>query len=203
MRTRLGIRFTAVLLTLLGLSSVAAADDWDGYDRRDRTRIYGGVWLGFGGDIEVHGYDVGDMGKTIGGQTGVDVLVARYFSLGGEVRVGGFDVGHFDDRSRLIDLDFKPRLRLPLRHTPIELYLTTPIGLTIPRLSDIRGQGTDENIGWNVGFGGGANFWITHNFAINVEPIYLIHKFGLDGTDGNGNVTVKQFSILINAVWAF
>jgi hypothetical protein len=202
MRTRLGISFTAVLLTLVGLSSVAAADDWDGYDRRDRTRIYGGAWLGFGGDIEYRGNDVGNLGKTIGGQAGVDVLVARYFSLGGEVRLGGFDADGFDDRSRLIDLDFKPRLRLPLRHTPIELYLTTPIGLTIPRLADIDGRGTDENIGWNVGFGGGANFWITHNFGLNVEPIYLIHHFGVDGTDGDDKVKIKQFAIMLNAVFA-
>jgi hypothetical protein len=202
MRTRLGISFTAVLLTLLGLSSVAFADDWDGYERRDRTRIYGGVWLGFGGDIEYRGYDVGNLGKTIGGQGGVDVLVARYFSLGGEVRVGGFKAENFDQRSRLIDLDFKPRLRLPLRHTPIELYLTTPVGLTIPRLADVDGRGTDENIGWNVGIGGGANFWITHNFGFNVEPIYLIHHFGVDGTDGDDKVKIKQFSIMLNGVFA-
>jgi len=201
MRIRLNLRFTAVLLTLLGLSSVALADDFDDRYDRDRTRIYGGLWLGFGGDIEVHGYDVGDLGKTIGGQGGVDVIVARYLSLGGELRVGGFDVGNYDDRSRLIDLDFKPRLRFPLRRTPLELYGTIPIGLTIPRLADIDGVG-DENIGWNVGFGGGLNWFITHNFGLNVEPIYMLHFFGVDGTDGNDDVTVKQFAILINAVFA-
>jgi hypothetical protein len=204
MRTSSILSFTAVLVTLLGLSSAALADDFDDrYERRDRTRIYGGLWLGFGGDIEVEGFPnpIGELGKTIGGQTGVDVIVARYLSLGGEVRIGGFDIGNYDDRSRLIDLDFKPRLRFPLRNTPLELYGTIPVGLTIPRLADIDGAG-DENIGWNVGFGGGLNWFVTHNFGLNVEPIYMLHYFGLDGTDGNDDVTVKQFAILINAVFA-
>jgi hypothetical protein len=189
----------SAILTLAALSSRAAADD-----RHHPTRIYGGLWLGFGGDIEVDGVgDVGDLGKTIGGQGGVDVIVARYLSLGGEVRVGGFDVGSFDDRSRLIDLDFKPRLRLPIDDSPLELYLTVPVGLTIPRLADVgNGNDVDENIGWNVGVGGGVNAFVTHRFALNVEPIWLVHHFGTDGTDGGGDVKIKQFAILLNAVLA-
>jgi hypothetical protein len=205
MRRRFQVLLSVLGLTLFGATSQAAA--YDRYDadhwERDRTRIYGGLWLGFGGDIEVDGLgDVGDLGKTIGGQAGVDVLVLRYLSLGGEVRVGGFDVGNFDDRSRLIDLDFKPRLRLPLGRSPVELYATVPVGLTIPRLADVDGRGVDENIGWNVGVGGGANLWVTHNFGLNVEPIWLVHHFGTDGTDGEGNVKIKQFSIMLNALFA-
>jgi hypothetical protein len=188
----------AVALTVLGTASHVEARD---YDRDDPTRIYGGLWLGFGGDIEYEGRDVGDLGKTIGGQAGVDVRVGRWLSLGGEARVGGFDVGQFDDRNRLIDLDFKPRLYIPL-HAPVEIYLAVPIGLTIPRLSDVDGRGQDENIGWNVGVGPGLNVFLTHGFGLNVEPMWMFHHFGVDGTDGNDKITVKQFAVLLNAVFA-
>jgi hypothetical protein len=145
--------------------------------------------------------DVGDLGKTIGGQAGVDVRVGRWLSLGGEGRVGGFDIGNYDDRNRLIDLDFKPRLYLPL-HAPVEIYLTVPVGLTIPRLSDRDGRGSDENVGWNFGVGPGLNVFLTRSFGLNVEPIWMFHHFGTDGTDGNDKVTVKQFAILLNGVFA-
>ena len=198
------ILLCAVVLSIVGASSRASAERWARDDHYDPTRIYGGLWLGFGGDIEVsHVGQVGNLGKTIGGQGGVDVVVARYLSLGGEVRVGGFRIGGFDQRNRLIDLDFKPRLRLPLDSTPLELYLTVPVGLTIPRLSDLDGgRQVDNNIGWNVGVGGGLNAFITRSFAFNVEPIWLVHHFGIDGTDGNGTVKVKQFAIMLNAVLA-
>lgn len=204
MRRHVELWLCAVALIMLGSTSKAFARDWDRdrYDHYDPTRIYGGLWLGFGGDIEVDGLgDVGDLGKTIGGQVGVDVRVSRWFSLGGEVRIGGFDVDGFDDRNRLIDLDFKPRLYIPL-HAPVEIYLAVPIGLTIPRLADVDGRGPDENVGWNVGVGPGLNVFLTRNFGLNVEPIWMFHHFGIDGTDGNGDVTVKQFAILLNAVFA-
>lgn len=192
----------AVAIFVLGSASQASARDWDRDYDRDPTRIYGGVWLGFGGDIEVDGVGrVGDLGKTIGGQAGVDVLVSRWFSLGGEVRVGGFDVDGWDKRSRLIDLDFKPRLYLPL-NAPVEIYAAVPVGLTIPRLADIEGGPRDENIGWNIGVGPGINVFLTRSFGLNVEPMWLFHHFGLDGTDGNDAVTVKQFAIMINGLFA-
>jgi opacity protein-like surface antigen len=202
MRRRFSTLLCAMALTVFGVSSQAAADWDDDNDRYDDTRIYGGLWLGFGGDIEFEGIDVGDLGKTIGGQAGVDVVVARYFSLGGEVRVGGFDVDGFDTRNRLIDLDFKPRLRLPLRG-PLELYATVPVGLTIPRLADIEGRGgLDENLGWNLGVGAGLNWFLTDNFGLNVEPIWLMHNFGFEGPLGDGDVKMKQFAVMLNAVLA-
>jgi hypothetical protein len=188
-------------MTVVSFTSHAKADYDDRY-HYDPTRLYGGVWLGFGGNIDVDGVGhVGDLGKTIGGQVGVDVKLARIFSLGAEVRIGGFDVDGFDDRNRLIDLDFKPRLYLPL-NAPVEIYAAVPIGLTIPRLSDVDGRGPDANVGWNVGVGPGINVWFNNRFAVNAEPIWMFHHFGIDGTDGNGHVTVKQFAVLINAVLA-
>lgn len=193
----------AVALIVLGSASQAQARPYR-YDNYDPTRLYGGVWLGFGGKIEVDGLgDVGSLGKTIGGVAGVDVRVARWFSLGGEFRIGGFDVHrHFDDRNRLIDLDFKPRLYLPLK-APVEIYGAVPVGLTIPRLSDIDGRAPDQTVGWNVGVGPGINVFFNHAFGMNVEPIWLYHHFNIDDhTNGNGKVVVKQFSVMINALFA-
>ncbi len=186
----------ACALVFIGSATRAKADY-----HYDPTRLYGGVWLGFGGDIEVDGYgDAGDLGKTIGGQFGVDYRFLRLLSLGAEVRIGGFDVDGFDKRNRLIDLDFKPRLYLPL-NAPVEIYATVPIGLTIPRLADIDGRGADTNVGWNVGVGPGINVFLGHGIGLNVEPIWMFHHFSYDASIANGDITVKQFAILINLLF--
>jgi hypothetical protein len=78
-----------------------------------------------------------------------------------------------------------------------------PIGLTIPRLADVDGAGgVDENIGWNFGVGPGINVFLTDSFGLNAEPIWMFHHFGVDGTDGGDDITVKQFAVMINAVLA-
>ena len=152
-------------LTLFGTTHSAAAQDYDD-DSVDPTRLYGGVWLGFGGDAEVDGDDQfsGDLETTVGGQIGVDRVISRYFSLGGEARFGRARWKQFDG-TKLIDLDIKPRLRLPLRRS-IELYAAVPVGLTIPRLRDVP-NAPDSSTGWNIGAGGGINFFITDDFGLN------------------------------------
>jgi hypothetical protein len=208
-------------LTFFATLSSASADvrERDGYydGYRDNVRLYGGLWLGFGGKLKtdytgplglvsVAGSD--DQVTTIGGQVGVDVPIMRYLSLGGEARIGSFNGKTLDDRgvdrSKLIDLDFKPRLTIPLRRSPIEVYFTTPIGLTIPILADDYGDGTnfDAKVGWNLGIGAGLNFWLTRSFALNVEPMYLMHWFDLDVPTGSGSVKLQQFTIFLNAVFA-
>jgi len=180
-------------LFVLGATSSAAARDYDD-DDIDPTRLYGGLWLGFGGDAEVDGDDMftGDLETTVGGQLGVDRIVSRYFSLGAEARFGAIKWKQFDG-SKLIDLDFKPRLRLPLRSLPLEFYAAVPVGLTIPRLRDINGR-PDDKIGWNVGAGGGVNFFITDDFGLNAEPMWLMHDFG--------DYRLKQFSLFLNVILA-
>jgi hypothetical protein len=134
------------------------------------------------------------------------LAVLRFLSLGGEARFGTFNTEAFADndvdRSKLIDLDFKPRLTLPLRHSPIELYFTVPVGLTIPILADDFGgdDGIDGKLGWNLGIGAGINFWITRSFALNLEPNYLMHWFDLDVPVGSGSVKLQQFTLFLNAV---
>jgi hypothetical protein len=210
----------ATLTVLMAHSRAAAyvgdrAGDRDEY--RDDVRLYGGLGLGFGGKLETDA--TGPLGllrvdsdddliTTVGGQVGVDVPVLRYLSLGAEARIGAINGQTLDDRgvdrSKLIDLDFKPRLTLPLRRSPLEFYFTVPIGLTIPILADDFGDGDaiDAKLGWNLGVGAGLNFWLTHRLALNVEPMYLMHWFDLDLPAGSGSVKVQQFSLFLNAVFA-
>jgi hypothetical protein len=185
--------FAVAALSLFGATSSAAARDY--YDEDiDPTRIYGGLWLGFGGDAEVDGDGEfsGDLETTVGGQFGVDRIVSRYFSLGGEARFGRARWKQYDG-TKLIDLDFKPRLRLPLRSSPVEFYAAVPVGLTIPRLRD-NAPGPDGPVGWNVGAGGGINFFITDDFGLNAEPMWIMHDFG--------DYRLKQFSLFLNLVLA-
>lgn len=201
----------------VAIESRASADvgDRDGY--RDNVRLYGGLWLGFGGKAEadyrgplgIRASDTNnDQVTTLGGQVGVDVPVLRFLSLGAEARLGAFNSRYLDDRgvdrSKLIDLDFKPRLTLPLRRTPLELYFTVPVGLTIPILADDFGDGNnvDAKVGWNLGIGAGLNVWLTRRFALNLEPNYLMHWFDLDLPVGTGSVKLQQFTLFFNAVFA-
>lgn len=200
MRKPVWMLFCAAALSLFGATSNAAAD----YDRDiDDTRIYGGVWLGLAGDAS---FDDGepitrdvDYSSTLGGQLGIDVVTAKYFSLGGEARIGASKLLAGGDRSKMIDLDFKPRLRLPLYRLPIELYATVPVGITIPRLVDFD-EDANGKVGWNIGVGAGLNWFITRGFGVNVEPIWLRHHFKVDGP--YNDITVQQFALLINAVIA-
>ena len=145
---------------------------------------------------------------TFGGQAGFDIPVLRYLSLGGEARIAAFNTEGLDDndvdRSKLIDLDFKPRLTLPLKRSPFELYFTVPVGLTIPLLADDFGDGdtVDAKVGWNLGVGAGINVWLTHRVALNLEPNYLMHWFDLDLPVGSGSVKLQQFTLFLNAVFA-
>ena len=107
------------------------------------------------------------------------------------------------DRSKVIDLDFKPRLRFPLRNTPLELYVTVPLGLTVPRLGDVDTGNTDGKLGWNIGAGAGLHVLLTDHFGLNIEPIWLLHRFKIEVAVAENDFTVKQFSLMANAVLAF
>ena len=127
----------------------------------------------------------------------VAVALGAGFILGklldrAEARFGRVQWKQFNG-SKLIDLNFKPRLRLPLTNAPIELYATTPIGLTIPRIRDVD-SAPDGSTGWNVGAGAGLNLFLTDDFGLNAEPMWIMHDFG--------DYRLKQFSLFLNAVLA-
>lgn len=193
------------LLAIFAATSSASADVDVGDDNLiPDTRLYGGLWLGFGGDADwdAPGNNVGDLETTVGGQVGLEQVLARYFSLGAEVRFGSVK-WKASDRSKLIDINLKPRLRFPLRNTPLELYATVPVGLTIPRLAELDDDNLDGKVGWNWGVGAGLHVLLTDHFGLNVEPIWMQHHFKVDGPGSDDAFKVKQFSLLLNAVLAF
>lgn len=166
------------------------------------TRIYGGVWLGFVGHSKVDDGTYQAQGATtVGGQFGIDVVgFYNLLSLGAEVRLGSAKSAE-GQRINLIDVALKPRLRLiPEENCPLELYLTAPVGVTIPRLSDSN-PSDDANAGWNVGLGGGINLFLHDSFGVNIEPMWLTHRFKVDGAQG-GKLTIQEFALFINAVLA-
>lgn len=206
MRRHISFVFLGAALIVCCASSRVQARDWDDdYRGVDPTRLYGGLWLGFGGDAEADGDDqfAGNLETTLGGQFGVDVVVLKHLSLGGEARIGASKWIRTGDRTKLIDLDFKPRLRFPIGRSPVELYFAVPVGVTIPRLADGGPPGADGKAGWNLGVGGGINVWFTDNFGLNAEPMWLVHRFKVNATDDDYEFTLKQFSLFLNAVVAF
>ncbi|MFT3927482.1 MAG: hypothetical protein QM778_33420 [Myxococcales bacterium] len=165
------------------------------------TRLYGGLWLGFAGHSKYDDTNYRAYGaSTVGGQFGIDVVgFYNLISLGAEVRFGAAKSAS-GDRSNLIDIALKPRLRLvPEDNFPLEFYITSPFGITIPRLSDANSA--DANIGWNFGVGGGLNLFLHEKFGINVEPMWLTHRFKVDGPS-SGKLTIQEFALFINAVLA-
>ncbi|MDB4986731.1 MAG: hypothetical protein JWN04_1909 [Myxococcaceae bacterium] len=218
MRHRIGLLLFAVTLGSISISSRAAAEPYRDHDDAGDVRLYGGLGLGFGGtaDVNAHGAlgvfsanGSDDLITSVGGQVGVDVPVLRYLSLGAEARLLSFNTKPLDDnnvdRSKLLDIDFKPRLRLPLRNAPLEFYLTVPVGVTVPFLASQFTDTTkvDAKTGWNIGVGAGVNWWLARAFALNFEPMFLFHKFNFNGAAGtNGDITLRQFTMFINAVVA-
>lgn len=199
MRARLLV--LSLLTALCSLAGSTAHADERG-DRYDPRRLYGGVWLGFGGDAEADGDGEfgGDLDTTLGGQFGLDWVTHRWVSLGFEARIGASKWERMRDRTKLVDLDFKPRFRA-LVLGPVEVYATVPVGLTVPRPGDVADQSFSGKVGWNIGAGAGVNVFLTRRFALNAEPIWLYHHYKVDKSPAN-DFALKQFSLLINGVIA-
>ena len=71
MRRSVCLLCLAATLTVFGMSNRASADVYRDRDVDD-PRLYGGLWLGFGGDLEIEDGPEYDLGTTIGGQFGAD-----------------------------------------------------------------------------------------------------------------------------------
>jgi hypothetical protein len=174
-----------------------------------KLRFYGGMRVGFGGHFNVDLNSGGSRNQalkaTIGIQAGVDYVVMKYFAIGGEFRLGWWNTKQASDagadRSLLVDFDVKPRGMYTFKSIPLELYGAIPIGLTIPSL-DSRFN-VDTNVGWNIGFGGGASWFFTKHMGVNLEGMGLLHYFSAN-TKGvsNGDGRVGQFNIFGNLVYA-
>ena len=196
-----------------GLGSPARADRDDDDPRApSKLRLLGGPHFGIGGSIEGDRIPFDgeyDLDTTFGGQLGVDAVVFRFFAIGGEVRAAGFNTEEAQkrgiDRSLLVDIDVKPRARIPFANQRFERYFSTPVGLTIPVLSDeiAPNDSVDGQVGWNLGIGGGMTFFVTRHFGLNLEPMYVMRWFGVEGPAGTElDLTMRQFTLFTNVVFA-
>jgi hypothetical protein len=180
-------------------------------------RILGGLHFGFAGDLEVDvdtgfGLTTGndpDLDPTIGLQAGVDYILMKYFALGGELRLSWWKpernitlTSQSDpDRSLYVDIDIKPRGRYVFSGIPLEVYGTLPLGLSIASVNDDIPM--DGGPGFNLGFGGGATYFLTPRIGVNTELLGVWHWFdgSLDVGPDTDNRTAQLYWML-NVVFA-
>lgn len=174
--------------------------------------VYGGVRIGAGGEAD---YDQGasdELIATLGLQAGADYVIMDYFALGGELRLASFNTDINDDfgngRSILFDFVVRPRGRYAFSGMPLELFATLPLGLTIPSIND--DWNAEGNAGFTLGFGSGANYFLTDRIGLGAELLYLAHWISWDSNVVSGTVTntdisvvLGQFNFVANAIYAF
>jgi hypothetical protein len=207
-----------VLVTVQALPARSLAWDRhhrhsDHHDGPSHLRILTGPHFGIAGELEPDDgasiFDEIDLATTYGAQLGVDAVVFRFFAIGGEARFAAFNLEAADergvDRSFLLDFDVKPRLRFAIARERMEFYFSTPLGLTVPILADDidAGGSIDGKPGFNLGVGGGFTFFITDRFGLNVEPMYVMRWFGVEGPGGiDADLQMRQFTLFTNVVLA-
>jgi hypothetical protein len=177
-----------------------------------KLRILGGLHFGGGGDLRIDPDGGGgtaevSLAPVVGLQAGVDYVMMDYFALGGELRATFWNTSDYSDgdigRSTFIDIDVKPRGRYVFDF-PLEVYGMMPMGLTIAALND--DWNADGGAGFNLGFGGGANYFFTDKIGINSEMAAIWHWFsaeypGFGGTVDAG-LRTAQFYLFLNFVYA-
>jgi hypothetical protein len=178
-----------------------------------KLRILGGLHFGGGGDLRIDpdgggGTLESSLAPVVGLQGGVDYVMMDYFALGGELRATFFNTSDGADgdlgRSTFIDLDVKPRGRYVFDF-PLEVYGTLPMGLTIAAIND--DWNADGGAGFNLGFGGGANYFFTDKIGVNAEMAAIWHWFGAEyptgfGTSVDAALRTAQFYMFLNFVYA-
>jgi hypothetical protein len=152
-------------------------------------RIHAGMHFGFAGELDVDADQPlniitsrdPDLKPTVGLHGGVDYVLMDYFALGGELRLSWWKpddniaVGEDPDRSLFVDIDIKPRGFYAFSRFPLEVYGTLPLGLSIASLNDDIPM--DGGVGFNLGFGGGATYFLTSRFGLNMELLGVWHWF--------------------------
>jgi hypothetical protein len=183
-----------------------------------KLRLYGGLRLGFGGEIEVEPEGGGsvdiDLATTFGGQVGADYVLMDYVALGGELRLGSVTIDDEDNddvgRDLYIDVVFKPRGRYVLSGIPLEVYGTLPLGVTFINLNSDVDENSSAGPGFTLGIGGGATYFFTDKLGVNAEMAYLMYWFGsetelpaaLGGAKFEADNSFGQLSLFANVVYA-
>lgn len=135
-----------------------------------------------------------DMNPTLVGGIGFEYVIADYFSLGARLRLGSASLdsdsleeatGNRDgDNVFLVEPVLVPRGRFPLANGQLAIYGMLPVGLTVfvPDNDD-----ADSEVGWNIGFAGGAEYFLAKNFGLFAEVgwqgrFYSTEILGIDSS---------------------
>jgi hypothetical protein len=178
-----------------------------------KLRILGGIHFGGGGDLRVDPDGGGgtaefSLAPVVGLQAGVDYVMMQYFALGGELRATFWNTKDNSDgdvgRSTFIDFDVKPRGRYVFDF-PLEVYGMLPLGLSVAALNDDWGN-VSGGAGFNLGFGGGANYFFNEKIGVNSEMAAIWHWFGAEyeafGASADAGMRTAQFYLFLNFVYA-
>ena len=163
--------------------------------------IYGGARLGFGGEAA---YDPGasdDLITTFGLHAGADYVIIPNFALGGELRMLSFNTDFNDDfengRSLLFDFVVRPRGRYVFEGMPLEVYGTLPLGMTIPSINE--DWNASGKAGFTLGFGAGANYFMSDKLGFGGELIYMKHWFKVESNVASGT-TASDLSVALGQI---
>jgi len=172
--------------------------------------VFGGVRLGLGGEIDFDPNGTADMITSLGLQGGADYVIMDYFAIGGELRITSWGTDVQDDldngRSLLFDFVARPRGRFVFEGMPLEAYGTLPLGLSIPSIN--ADWNADGKAGFTLGFGVGANYFLSDKLGFGGELIYMKHWIGYDSTIAAGTGTADvglalgQINFVGNLIYA-
>jgi hypothetical protein len=206
---------------LAGVVSPAYAAD-------TRLGVFGTV--GFGGEVEAEA-DVDnatdppeedqDLDTTLGAGFSYDSSVFRMLSLGALFRFYSWSADSYswegtDDNEGIgFDIAFLPRLRFPSRK--FELYLSTPVGLTLATKEDAQALVLglipvdleyELGFGWNFGVFGGVQFPISRDVALFGELGWQMrgvsnHAQAEGDGDFEGDLDTKTGQLTLNVGAAF
>ena len=174
----------------LPVAAVSDAPVESGDEKPGSFRLYLGGLIGFSGNqsaqLKIAGESEGSGDNNLAVSYGFDVgarfFAVRLFDLGAELRLGWIKPAADEtvyERSLLVDIAVKPRLRFDFAQGRGEFYLAAPVGLTIPSLP----EGVSGSVGWNVGAGAGVTYFVSKNVGLNLEAMMLFHGYGAKGDE--------------------
>jgi hypothetical protein len=207
--------FCACALT----SSASAQDDGDDITLAPRLHLRGLVTAGGQASLNVDDNQAeDDLVVGYGGAAEIEFPVGRYISLGAGGTLTAWQADIEDDdtkRNFVIDVDFVPRVRLPLgdRGRGV-LYLGVPIGLAIDIPSDdyadaVEGIGGElsNGVGLHVGGRLGGQVFVTRSFGfvgdVGVDFRTMRHRVeGPLGGDEHFRLNMAHFTAQLGILFA-
>lgn len=191
------------------------------------SKLFIGASTGHNGEFEgdfdtdvpfgIFDRDVDDnMETTWGGFLHYENPVHRHFAVGARFGFIGFNTEDLADedwsRNWALNADIAPKLRFPIPRAPVELYATTPVGLSVLFASETWEDEDiefDPGISWNLSVLGGASVLFTDEIGVFAEGGWMLQNVNWDGETSDGAVNIdlegdfSQFALNFGVVLAF